>query len=77
VTVRLERHYGSAELAQRVVGAIAADDPTTHTLHRRGDLVIIEVEGNNPATVRATLDDLIACVGVAERTAGIVKKIVG
>jgi hypothetical protein len=71
--VRLERSYGSDDLAARVVGAVAVDDPGTVSILRRGDRVVVEAEGEDPASLRRTLDDLIACLGAAERTAGIVK----
>ncbi|HEV2519736.1 MAG TPA: KEOPS complex subunit Pcc1 [Thermoplasmata archaeon] len=71
--MRLERRYGSSELARRVVGAVAVDDPGSVSIHRDDDRVVFEVGGDDPASIRATLDDLIACLGAAERTAGIVK----
>jgi hypothetical protein len=57
-----------------VVGAVAADDPTSLSIERTEDRVVIEVLGVQPASVRRTLDDLVACLGVAERTAGFIKR---
>ncbi len=55
------------------MAAVSVDDPDTVTIRRSGDRVLVEVEGEDPAALRRTLDDLIACLGAAERTAGIVK----
>ena len=57
-----------------MVGAVSVDDPGTVVIHRTKDRVVLEVSGSDPASVRRTLDDLVACLGVAERTAGLIKK---
>ncbi|MCI4359670.1 MAG: hypothetical protein L3J95_04520 [Thermoplasmata archaeon] len=53
---------------------MAVDDPGSLSIRRTEDRVVIGVEGSNPASLRRTLDDLLACLGVAERTAGLVKR---
>ncbi|HEV2166020.1 MAG TPA: KEOPS complex subunit Pcc1 [Thermoplasmata archaeon] len=72
--VRIARSYGTADLAERVVGAVSVDDPGAVEIARSRDRVVLEVRGTDPASVRRTLDDLLACLAAAERTAGFVKK---
>jgi len=73
VSVRLERRYDDPDLAARVLASVSVDDPGAVAMQRNGDRLVFEVSGRSASTLRTTLDDLIACIGAAERTAGIVK----
>ena len=71
VTVRLERRYARAEDAERLERALAPDQGTFVRCERDGVRLAFVVESESPAKARATVDDLLACLGSAERTLGI------
>ena len=73
MSVRPERRYDDPDLAARVLAAVSVDDPEAVAMYKIGDRLVFEVSGTSPASLRTTLDDLIACLGAAERTAGILK----
>lgn len=65
--VRLERRYPSRALAARIWRSVVADNPGFVSGRLTGDRLVIEVSHPSPASLRATLDDLIACIAAAER----------
>ena len=67
----MERTYGSAEEAERLARALAPDQGEFVRCERRGAALAFEIEAESPATARATVEDLLACLGSAERAAGI------
>jgi hypothetical protein len=67
VSVRLERRYPSRREAERVGRSVAADNPEFVVTKVLGNRLTIDVSGGSPASVRMTLDDLIACLGAAEK----------
>jgi hypothetical protein len=67
VTVRLGRVYRSAEEALAVWRAVAADNPPYIAGGTDGPRLWIEVRSDRPASLRMTLDDLIAGLAAAER----------
>jgi hypothetical protein len=69
VTVRLGRTYPSRPEAERVAAAVAVDNPGFVRLRVDGPRIEIELDATTPARARATLDDLVACLNAAERTA--------
>ncbi len=73
MTVELRRTCASAEEARRLAAAVAVDDPAHVTVVAEGDALLVRVEPASAGSVRATLDDLLACLAAAEaaaRTAG-------
>ena len=68
MSVRLERRYRSASEAEAVWRAVAADDPGFVSGHVDGDRLVIEGASPSAASLRMTLDDLIACLAAAERS---------
>ncbi len=71
MSVRLERSFPSEAIAERIVRALAVDDPGTFRVEREGRRVVLEVSGPTAGAVRRTVDDLLAGVLAAERTAGL------
>ena len=69
MSVRLARSYRSASEAERVWRSVQADNPGFVSGRLEGSRVTIELSGTNPASLRMTLDDLVACLAAAE-TAG-------
>jgi len=69
VTVAARRRCASPEEAERLAAAIVADDPGSFRLRTEGSDLLLEVTGRSAARVRATLDDLLACLAAAEGTA--------
>ncbi|MGI0054338.1 MAG: KEOPS complex subunit Pcc1 [Thermoplasmata archaeon] len=68
MNVELERRYAEAETAARVAGALFADNPAHVTVTVDGPRLTIQVVAPSAASARATLEDLLACVQVAERS---------
>lgn len=69
MSVRLARTYPTAADAARVAAAVAADNPPHVRLAVRDRELAIELDDAAPGSARATLDDLVACLTVAERAA--------
>lgn len=68
MTVRLRRACGSPEVAARLVAAVSADNPAFVTVRAVGSDLEVELTSRSAASARATLDDLLACLQVAEKT---------
>lgn len=64
--MRLERRYASAAQADRLLRALAADQPEYVHAEHEGAVVRFTVEGASAASLRATLEDLVACLQSAE-----------
>lgn len=71
VTVELRRRYPSDELADRIARALAADRPAFLGTSTEGPELRFTVRAPSAESARATLEDLLACVQVAERTLGV------
>jgi hypothetical protein len=54
--------------------ALSADQGRFVLAVRRGDELWFAVDAEGPRPARATLDDLLACLAAAERTAGVTSK---
>ena len=67
----LRRRYGSAAEARRLAAALAADQPEQLTWHTRGRVLSFIITAPSPESARATSDDLLACLSVAEKTGGV------
>ena len=68
MTVTLRRSYPTSDEAARIAAAVGADNPDFVRVTTEGRELRVEVRAPSPASARATLDDLVACLQVAERT---------
>jgi hypothetical protein len=64
------RTCGSQEEAERLRRALAVDTPEYVTLAVEGRDLVVGTRAASARSVRATLEDLLACLQVAERTPG-------
>ncbi|HTT73307.1 MAG TPA: KEOPS complex subunit Pcc1 [Thermoplasmata archaeon] len=64
------RTAATAAVAARLAAAVAADNPPFVRVTVDGPTLTVRVDGRSAASVRATLDDLLACLLAAERTIG-------
>ncbi|MCI4334166.1 MAG: hypothetical protein L3K04_00800 [Thermoplasmata archaeon] len=71
VEARLERTYSTAREAEELRLALEADRPEHLATERSGPTLTFTVRAASATSVRATLDDLLAALAVAERTRGI------
>jgi hypothetical protein len=69
VTVVARRTCASQEAAERLRRALAVDTPEFVTLSVEGAALTIRTQAASARSVRATLEDLIACLQAAERAA--------
>ncbi len=70
MTVVVRRRCRSPEAARALRAAVRADTPDFVRFRVRGPTLTIRLEAATAASARATLDDLLACLGAAERAAG-------
>lgn len=66
---RLTLSFGDAATARAVEQAVSVDDEGYVQTVRRGSTVFAEASAEGPMQLLHTLDDYLACVSVAERTA--------
>jgi hypothetical protein len=69
--VSLRRRYASPAEARRIARALEADRPEFLTTEVRGATLAFRLRPASPESARATLDDLLAAVAVAERVPGV------
>ncbi|MCI4328832.1 MAG: hypothetical protein L3J86_04535 [Thermoplasmata archaeon] len=55
-------------VAERIARALAADQPEFVQTERDGDRLTFRVTPASAASVRATLEDLLACLQTAEKS---------
>ncbi len=68
-TGRLVIEFEDEATAEAVLQAVEVDNEGYVTSERRGAAVFSETEADNLGTLLQTLDDLLACIGVAEKVA--------
>jgi hypothetical protein len=68
VTVVVRRACASPAEADRLRRAVAADNPEHVRVSVDGSELIVHVTPGRATSVRATLDDLLACLAAAERS---------
>jgi len=66
---RLTLGFDDIESALAVAAAVAIDDDRYIRTTRRGRNLIAEATADGPMSLLHTLDDYLACISVAERTA--------
>ncbi|HYA54375.1 MAG TPA: KEOPS complex subunit Pcc1 [Thermoplasmata archaeon] len=69
LTVRLRGAFPDATTARRVADAVRADNPSFVTIAVDGSELEVRLTATSAASARATLEDLLACLRAAERTA--------
>lgn len=69
MTVVLRRKGTTEAEARALRAAVAADNPAFVLVDQEGADLVVRLTSASAASARATLEDLIACVQVAERTA--------
>ncbi|MGI0156397.1 MAG: KEOPS complex subunit Pcc1 [Thermoplasmata archaeon] len=71
IEVTMERDYATSREAEELRLALEPDRPSYLDTSRDGSTLRFHVRGTSAASVRATLDDLLAALTAAERTRGI------
>jgi pheromone shutdown protein TraB len=66
VTVVVRHACASPAAAERLRRAVVADNPEHVAVTVDGSELVVRVAAGPPASVRATLDDLLACLAAAE-----------
>ena len=66
---RLTLTFEDAATAQAIAASVSLDDQSYIRTTRRGRTITAEAKAENPMSLLHTLDDYLACVSVAERTA--------
>lgn len=59
--------YDSVEKAKSIFGAVDVDNKGYVRAILDGQEIIFHCEGCEPGILRNTLDDLLSCIGIAER----------
>ncbi len=67
MTVTVRRACASPEAAEALRRAVAADTPEFVSLATDGATLTISLTARTPASARATLEDLMACLAAADR----------
>ena len=70
MTVVVRRSCRSPRVARALLDAVRADTPEFVSLRVDGSRLVVRVTAPSAASARATLDDLLACLGAAERATG-------
>jgi hypothetical protein len=68
-TTQLTLSFPDAATARTIEAAVSVDDQAYVKTTRRGRTVVAEATAEGPMQLLHTLDDYLACVSVAERTA--------
>lgn len=74
MTVELRREWPSAEVAERIARAVAADNPEYVEARAQGRTLHLRVRSTSAASARASVDDLLACVRAAESAVPVTKE---
>ncbi len=69
MSVELKRTCASADEARRLAAAVSVDDPSHVSVVAEGEALFVRVAAASAGSVRATLDDLLACLAAAEGAA--------
>ena len=68
--MRVRGTFPDATTARRVADSVRADNPSFVRVEAVGSAIEIRLTATSAASARATLEDLLACLRAAERTAG-------
>jgi hypothetical protein len=67
VSAVVRRACANPTEAERLRAAVVADNPAYVSAEVDGSDLVLRVAASSAASARATLDDLLACLGAAER----------
>jgi len=67
VTCKLRLEFGTSEEAERIHRSVALDNQGYLTSGVEGNAVVAEIHAESLNSLLHTLDDFLACTGVAER----------
>jgi hypothetical protein len=70
VTVVVRRRCRDPKEAESLRSAVVADNPPYVEVAVEGSELVVRVAAASAASARTTLEDLLACLKVAERTLG-------
>jgi len=68
IEVTIELDYDSEAEALAILGAISPDNAPYAEAERIGTMLVIKAASRTPAQMLHTMEDLLACVKVAEET---------
>ncbi len=68
IECRLELEYEDERIADMIARAVQPDNMEYLSLNLSGSAVICDIKGKNPLQLLHTIDDLLMCVTVAEKT---------
>lgn len=71
ITLEMTFEYSGAKEAEAVYASLSPENSGFVESRLGGNTVVFSVSGNDASTVRATADDLLACVKAAESSLGI------
>jgi hypothetical protein len=74
VTVEIRRTWPSADIAARIAKVVAVDNPEYVEVRAQGAELIVRVRSTSAASARASVDDLLACLHVAEATVAVTQQ---
>jgi hypothetical protein len=72
VTVVVRRRCRDHREAEALRAAVVADNPSYVEVTAEGPVLLVRLTAPSAASARSTLEDLLACLKAAERTAGAV-----
>jgi hypothetical protein len=73
VTVVVRRRCSDRREAEALRAAVVADNPAYVEVAAEDRDLVVRVSAASAASARTTLEDLLACLKAAERTAGLAK----
>ena len=70
--LELVLEYSNTEMAKTILDSILPDNGTHVKSVLKGNKITFTMEADNAGTLRNTADDLLACVKIAEESAGLI-----
>ena len=70
ITLELEVTYPDGRAAEAVLNALDPDNKGYVSSELRGSTIVFRMEARSAGTMRNTVDDLLACIKVAEESVG-------
>jgi tRNA threonylcarbamoyladenosine modification (KEOPS) complex Pcc1 subunit len=67
VTCKLRLEFGTPDEAERIHRSVALDNQGYLTSGIEGNAIVVEIHAESLNSLLHTLDDFLACTGVAER----------
>ena len=66
--------YSDANTAEAVLAAVSPENGDYVNAELEGNIIIFTMQADNAGTLRNTADDLMACIKVAEESAGLISR---